>query len=86
MVATPQNIFMSSGNVKNNFLKKNNLGENCFSYILDAGWFEIDDLVYLYNAEGVQPSTKIASFDMDHTLITTKTGDVWPEHKGLLSC
>ena len=41
-----------------------------------------NDSIHVLNAGNVQASSKIAAFDMDGTLITTKSGRVFPlDHK-----
>ena len=38
-----------------------------------------DGLVYVMTSEGCQASRKIAAFDLDWTLIGTKSGNVFPK-------
>ncbi|XP_023936095.2 uncharacterized protein F21D5.5 [Bicyclus anynana] len=46
---------------------------------MDNSWEEIDrGEVYIFTAKGVKSSNKIAAFDMDGTLIKTKSGKVHP--------
>lgn len=52
--------------------------KNIFSTINDV-WEEIDNQALLiFTSKGVQGSEKIAGYDMDGTLITTQSGNVFP--------
>lgn len=48
-------------------------------------WTEPDPKVYVFNPKGLKPSTKVAGFDMDSTLIVPKSGAKWPKGKGMLN-
>ncbi|KAK8773485.1 polynucleotide kinase 3'-phosphatase [Amblyomma americanum] len=44
-----------------------------------SGWVELrDHHVLMYNSDGLEQKSKIAAFDLDGTLITTKSGKVFP--------
>ncbi|XP_072050740.1 LOW QUALITY PROTEIN: uncharacterized protein [Amphiura filiformis] len=42
-------------------------------------WSETSDGLLYYEANGMRTSTKLASFDLDGTLIDTKSGDTFPQ-------
>lgn len=45
----------------------------------ESAWENVDSgELYIYTAKGVKSSEKIAAFDMDGTLITPKSGKVYP--------
>lgn len=39
-----------------------------------GGWKKIDDELLVYESKDLKHSSKIASFDLDGTIITTKSG------------
>lgn len=44
-----------------------------------SGWTELrEHHVLIFNSDGLEPKPKIAAFDLDGTLITTKSGKVFP--------
>lgn len=46
---------------------------------MKAGWTQLaEHNVLLFNSEGLEHKSKIAAFDLDGTLITTKSGKVFP--------
>lgn len=51
---------------------------NQMSKTMSPGWREINGKLYVYNAEALTSSSKIACFDLDGTIITTKSGKVFP--------
>ena len=52
----------------------------CFS----GQWTEPEPKVYIFASKGLTPSSKIAGFDMDSTLIIPKSGAKWPKGKGIV--
>lgn len=53
--------------------------ENAIFPATENTWDDIDNgELYIFTAKGVKSSTKIAAFDMDGTLIKTKSGKVHP--------
>ncbi|XP_071090216.1 bifunctional polynucleotide phosphatase/kinase-like [Haliotis cracherodii] len=48
---------------------------------LESSWSQHDKL-YIYTGKGVKSSDKIASFDIDGTIITTQSGKVFATHNG----
>ena len=52
----------------------------CFS----GQWTEPEPKVYIFTSKGLTPSSKIAGFDMDSTLIIPKSGAKWPKGKGIV--
>ena len=51
--------------------------------ILLGSWTEPAPSIYFFTSENLVPCSKIAGFDMDGTLITTKSGAKWPKDKSL---
>ncbi|KAJ0176659.1 hypothetical protein K1T71_007838 [Dendrolimus kikuchii] len=55
------------------------LAPPCVNEAMDSIWEEVDKgELYIYTSKGVKSSFKIAAFDMDGTLIKTKSGKVHP--------
>lgn len=53
--------------------------ENSIDGVDTESWDEIDSgALYVFTSKGTKPSKKIAGFDMDGTLIKTKSGKVYP--------
>jgi len=46
-----------------------------------GGWKKIDDELLVYESKDLKHSSKIASFDLDGTIITTKSGKKFPVDK-----
>lgn len=54
-------------------------GANCLGLPREDSKWEHHDKLYVYTGKGVRASSKIAGFDIDGTIITTKSGRVFPK-------
>ncbi|ELU14683.1 hypothetical protein CAPTEDRAFT_176929 [Capitella teleta] len=50
--------------------------------VVPSGWREPEHRLMVYSYEGAKGSTKVAGFDIDGTIITTKSGKVFPVDLG----
>ncbi|XP_060076989.1 bifunctional polynucleotide phosphatase/kinase-like [Ylistrum balloti] len=57
-------------------------GADCLGPPREEAKWEHHDKLYVYTGKGVRSSSKIAGFDIDGTIITTKSGRVFPKDNG----